>query len=59
MLPGLACAVLCYFVLGPIIAAYQRRRKGRIAKRAAARRRAVDAEQAAYAIHDAREGDNV
>ncbi|MEM6678054.1 MAG: DUF2062 domain-containing protein [Pseudomonadota bacterium] len=57
LLPGLACGVLCYGILGPIVAAYQQRRRKVLSAKAEARRRAADREQEAYQMHDA-EGDN-
>jgi len=58
LLPGLAAGVVCYAVLGPVVAAYQARRRTKIERRAVAQRRAIDEEQAAYRVRDAREGDN-
>lgn len=58
IVPGLICAIVCYWTLGPAIAAYQERRRKKLEAAQAARRRAIDAELDAYAIHDSREGDN-
>lgn len=59
IVPGLITASLCYWIIGPIVAAYQERRRKRLETRAMERRRAAEAEQALYADHDGTEGDNV
>ncbi len=59
IIPGLVCAAVCYWLLGPIVAAYQERRRRRLEKRADERRQAAESEQMAYARHDDMEGDNV
>ena len=59
ILPGLVAGAVCYWLLGPIVAAYQERRRKRLDKRADERRKAAEAEQALYARHDGMEGDNV
>jgi uncharacterized protein (DUF2062 family) len=59
ILPGLACAVLCYWLIGPIVEAYQNRRRKKLAMKAQAIREAAYREQDAYMDHDRREGDNV
>lgn len=58
LVPGLIASVVCYLVTLPLVAAYQSRRRRAIQRRAEARRRAVDEEQAAYTAHDGRSGDN-
>jgi hypothetical protein len=59
IIPGLVTAALCYWLIGPIVAAYQERRRRRLELRAGERRRAAEAEQALYARSDGMEGDNV
>ena len=59
ILPGLVTGALCYWILGPIVAAYQERRRKRLEARASARRRAAEDEQALYGRQDGMEGDNV
>ena len=56
---GLAAGFASYWVLGPLVHAYQQRRARRIELRRAERRRAAFAEQEAYAMRDGRGGDNV
>jgi uncharacterized protein (DUF2062 family) len=58
ILPGLIVAIACYWLIGPIVEAYQERRRQRLARSAADRRRQVDAELSAYAAQDRQEGDN-
>jgi hypothetical protein len=58
ILPGLTAAVVTYFVLGPLVAAYQDRRRRLLRARAERLRAEIDREQDAYAVRDAREGDN-
>ncbi|HSF94711.1 MAG TPA: DUF2062 domain-containing protein [Thermohalobaculum sp.] len=58
ILPGLLCGVFCYWLIGPIVEAYQTRRRKRLEKRAAQRRTAIDKELAAYRASDGKEGDN-
>lgn len=58
LVPGLVCAVVCYWIIGPIVAAYQERRSKKLAARAARVRQAAFDEQEAYTDHDEREGDN-
>jgi uncharacterized protein (DUF2062 family) len=58
LLPGLVTAIVVYWILGPIVAAYQERRRKRLVAAQAKRQRLIDEEQAAYSIHDSREGDN-
>lgn len=59
IVPGLIAAALCYWLLGPIVAAYQERRRKRLEAKADERRRAAEAEQELYANHDRMEGDDV
>jgi len=59
ILPGLVCSVICYWVIGPLVEAYQDRRRKKLAQKAQAIREAAYREQDAYAVHDGREGDNV
>lgn len=56
---GVVAAFVSYWVVGPLVNAYQNRRARRIELRAAERRRAAFREQDAYAMRDAREGDNL
>lgn len=55
---GIVAGFVSYWTLGPLIAAYQTRRQRRLDARAAERRKAAFREQDAYALRDAREGDN-
>ena len=50
--PGLICAVICYWTIGPIVAAYQERRTKKLAAQATRVREAALAEQEAYMDHD-------
>ena len=56
--PGLVCAVVFYFVLNPLIRAYQERRRARLEAIQARHRAALDEELSAYSQHDGGEGDN-
>jgi len=56
--PGLVAAVACYWIIGPVVAAYQERRRNRLAKRAGKWRQAILDEQGAYMARDAEEGDD-
>jgi uncharacterized protein len=58
ILPGLLAGVISYWTIGPIVEAYQNRRRRRLAKRAEAWREAVFEEQEAYRANDDEEGDN-
>ncbi|MEM6973801.1 MAG: DUF2062 domain-containing protein [Pseudomonadota bacterium] len=58
ILPGLTTGIVCYFVVGPFVAAYQERRRKKLAARADRLRAELLREQEAYAAHDGREGDN-
>ena len=57
LLPGAVTAVVAYFLCRPLVAAYQKRRREKLARMAAARRAAAEREAEAYAAHDT-EGDN-
>lgn len=57
--PGIACAIVCYWIIGPIVEAYQERRIKKLAARAARVREAAFKEQEAYKASDIREGDSV
>ncbi|GMG80962.1 DUF2062 domain-containing protein [Paralimibaculum aggregatum] len=54
---GVVAAFVSYWILGPLVAAYQTGRQRRIERRAAERRQAIDEELSAYETHD-RTGDN-
>lgn len=56
--PGLVCGVVCYWIIGPIVAAYQERRRRRLEAKAERARKAAEAEQAAYMMGPEREGNN-
>ena len=58
IVPGLAMAIACYMLCRPLVAAYQKRRRERLAEHAARRREMAAREQEAYEMHDS-EGDNV
>lgn len=58
ILPGLAAAAISYWLIGPVVAAYQERRRNRLAKRAGKWRAAMLDEQGAYMARDAKEGDD-
>lgn len=58
ILPGLVTAAACYWVIGPLIAAYQVRRRKKLLGIQARRRAMLDEELAAYSSSDGREGDN-
>jgi hypothetical protein len=58
ILPGLLCGVVCYWFIGPIVEAYQNRRRRRLAKRAEQWRAAAFEEQEAYKASDGENGDN-
>jgi len=48
ILPGLFCGVICYWIIGPIVEAYQDRRRKKLAAKAQAIREAAYQEQDAY-----------
>ncbi len=56
---GLLAGFLSYWILGPLVQAYQVTRQRRIERRAEERREAIDVEQAAYSAHDRGVGDNM
>lgn len=56
--PGLVCAVISYWIIGPIVEAYQLRRTRKLKRQAERIRQAAFDEQEAYTDHDDREGDN-
>lgn len=58
ILPGLVCGAVCYWLIGPVVAAYQERRRKRLDQRAKMWRAALLDEQGAYMAHDRKEGDN-
>ncbi|MEM8792804.1 MAG: DUF2062 domain-containing protein [Pseudomonadota bacterium] len=55
---GILAAVISYWLLGPIVAAYQKRRRRKLEEIQKARREAQDREFADYIMRDGREGDN-
>ncbi|HSM20435.1 MAG TPA: DUF2062 domain-containing protein, partial [Hyphomicrobiales bacterium] len=57
--PGILCAIVSYWIIGPIVAAYQERRSKKLAAQAARVRQAAFDEQEAYEASDSTEGDNV
>jgi hypothetical protein len=59
ILPGLFCGVVCYWFTGPIVEAYQNRRRRRLAERAEQWRAAAFEEQEAYKASDGEDGVNV
>ncbi|HET7410858.1 MAG TPA: DUF2062 domain-containing protein [Paracoccaceae bacterium] len=58
IVPGLIAAVVSYWVIGPIVAAYQERRRRKLFAVQARRRAQLDAELSAYENSDSGEGDN-
>lgn len=48
ILPGLLCSVVCYWIIGPLVEAYQNRRRRKLAEKAQAIREAAFREQDAY-----------
>ncbi|MEL6198350.1 MAG: DUF2062 domain-containing protein, partial [Pseudomonadota bacterium] len=52
ILPGICCAILFYAVLGPIIAAYQERRRQRLAARAERLQAELSAQQDAHRVKE-------
>ncbi|MEM7058028.1 MAG: DUF2062 domain-containing protein [Pseudomonadota bacterium] len=58
ILPGLFCAVACYWLIGPIVAAYQERRRKKLQIIQERRRAELDKELSAYQAHDGMEGDH-
>lgn len=58
IIPGTICGLVCYYTIGPIVNAYQVRRRQKLEKVQAKRRAEIDAEMDAYGIEDGRGGDN-
>jgi uncharacterized protein (DUF2062 family) len=58
ILPGLVTSVACYWVIGPLVAAYQERRRRKLMSIQARQRARLDEELAAYSAADGGEGDN-
>lgn len=58
ILPGLVCGAVCYWTIGPIVAAYQNRRKKKLEAIQARHRAALEEELDAYRTSDGRAGDN-
>jgi uncharacterized protein (DUF2062 family) len=58
ILPGLICAAACYWSIGPVVAAYQNRRRKKLEEIQARHRAALDKELDAYVASDGRAGDN-
>ena len=56
--PGLVTAAVCYWVIGPLVAAYQERRRKKLLSAQARHRARLDRELADYSVADGREGDN-
>jgi hypothetical protein len=50
LLPGLVCGAIFYVIIGPIVAAYQDRRRKKLDEIQARQRRTIDDELAAYAV---------
>lgn len=59
IVPGLICAIISYWIVGPIVAAYQERRRRSIAAKAEKRRAEAEAEYEAYVPDNSKEGDRV
>ncbi|MEM1385175.1 MAG: DUF2062 domain-containing protein [Pseudomonadota bacterium] len=57
LVPGAICGAVTYVVIGPLVAAYQERRRKKLEASARRRRKERDKELSAYEMHDA-EGDN-
>ncbi|MEM9043936.1 MAG: DUF2062 domain-containing protein [Pseudomonadota bacterium] len=55
---GLLSGLVFYWTIGPVVAAYQKRRRRKLEKVQEARRAAQDRELQDYIIRDGREGDN-
>ena len=58
IIPGLICGAAFYFALGPIVNAYQERRRKKLADAQKRRQVLIDRELEAYSIKDGRGGDN-
>ncbi len=50
ILPGLICGTIFYVIIGPLVAAYQVRRRQKLDEIQARQRRSIDDELAAYAV---------
>ncbi|MEM1300788.1 MAG: DUF2062 domain-containing protein [Pseudomonadota bacterium] len=59
LIPGFVTGVLCYVVLGPVVAAYQERRRNKIEASQAKQRKRARAKIKAYAASDGMGGDRV
>lgn len=58
ILPGLLCGVICYWLIGPVVAAYQERRRKLLAEAREGQMRAISREQDAYRSRDGLAGDD-
>lgn len=58
IVPGLIAAAVCYWTIGPVVAAYQERRRRKLLTIQARRRSQLDSELSAYESSDRGEGDN-
>ena len=58
IVPGLITAAVCYWTIGPVVAAYQERRRRKLLRIQARRRAQLDSELSAYESADSGEGDN-
>lgn len=58
LIPGLLCGVACYYTIGPIIAAYQDRRRKKLQEIQEKRRAEFEREMNAYKSSDGMEGDH-
>lgn len=58
IVPGLMTSFAAYWLIGPIVEAYQDRRRKKLEGLAASRRRALDRELSAYASDDRREDED-
>jgi uncharacterized protein (DUF2062 family) len=58
IIPGLITAAVLYWTIGPLVAAYQTRRRKKLLTIQAQRRAELDAELSAYDARDTGEGDN-
>ena len=58
IIPGLICGAVCYWTLGPLVAAYQERRRKKLKAIQDKRRAALEKELDAYRAHDGMEGDH-
>ena len=58
IIPGLIAAAISYWTVGPLVAAYQQRRRKKLLAIQARQRARLDAELSAYGTTDGGEGDN-